>query len=93
MKKNEYETLINESGGITKEILLVASKLINLPRHISTHPAGIIVSDDDLLDTIPLFSGTNDLLTRCSKNVRKKKMPGLQDDFHHRQQNCKILLR
>ncbi|MCR5787071.1 MAG: DNA polymerase III subunit alpha [Acholeplasmatales bacterium] len=43
-------------------LLKVAKKIENLPRHISTHAAGIILSSDDLDDLTPLQQGINNLL-------------------------------
>ncbi len=42
-------------------LLYIAKKLENLPRHISTHAAGIILSDQSLTEIIPLQNGINDL--------------------------------
>lgn len=43
------------------QLLNISKKLENLPRHISTHAAGIILCKDDLFDIIPLDKGINDL--------------------------------
>lgn len=42
-------------------LISIAQKLEGLPRHVSTHAAGIIISGDDLFDTIPLREGLNGL--------------------------------
>ncbi|MCR5113945.1 MAG: DNA polymerase III subunit alpha [Acholeplasmatales bacterium] len=41
------------------EFLTIAKGLEGLPKHISTHAAGIILSDIDLTDVIPLRTGIN----------------------------------
>ncbi len=38
----------------TKKILDIARKLEGLPRHISTHAAGVVISDKDLTEYVPL---------------------------------------
>ncbi len=45
-----------------RTLLYVAKKIENLPRHISTHAAGIIISSEDLDELIPLQIGTSSLL-------------------------------
>ena len=41
------------------EFLTIAKGLEGLPKHISTHAAGIVLSDIDLTDVIPLRTGIN----------------------------------
>ena len=41
--------------------MTVAKKIENLPRTITTHAAGIIISDDDLTNNVPLQKGSTDL--------------------------------
>lgn len=43
------------------ELIKVAKKIEGLPRHVSTHAAGIILSDEPLTDLIPLQEGINGL--------------------------------
>lgn len=43
-------------------IFNVALILEGLPRHVSTHAAGVIISDENLLDLIPLQLGSDDIL-------------------------------
>ncbi len=54
-----YQELMDKSIPEIKEILKISLGLIDLPRHVSTHTAGIIVSNDNLFDLIPLRSGNN----------------------------------
>lgn len=44
-----------------KTLFFLASKIEGLPRHLSTHAAGIIMADDDLVNYAPLQKGINDL--------------------------------
>ncbi|HHU55060.1 MAG TPA: DNA polymerase III subunit alpha, partial [Acholeplasmataceae bacterium] len=44
-----------------KTLFYLASKIEGLPRHISTHAAGIIMADQDLVSYTPLQKGINDL--------------------------------
>ena len=43
------------------ELISIAKKIEGLPRHISTHAAGIILSDNSLLNTVPLRPGLNQM--------------------------------
>ena len=43
------------------ELIKIAKKIEGLPRHISTHAAGIILSDHSLLSSIPLRVGLNQM--------------------------------
>jgi DNA polymerase-3 subunit alpha len=52
-----------ESSEKFKELYLYASALEGLPRHVSTHAAGIVLSDCDLVEVIPLVQIETDLLS------------------------------
>lgn len=43
-----------------KELFTIALKLEGLPRHISTHAAGVIISEKPLIAHVPLTIGAND---------------------------------
>lgn len=43
-----------------KALFAVATKLEGLPRHISTHAAGVVISDEALVEDVPLTLGAND---------------------------------
>lgn len=52
-----------------KALFKVAAKLEGLPRHISTHAAGIVISDKPLVEDVPLTVGANQTnLTQFSMN-------------------------
>jgi DNA polymerase-3 subunit alpha len=47
----------------------VAKVLEGLPRHVSTHAAGVVISDQNLLDLVPLQQGSDEiLLTQFTMN-------------------------
>lgn len=47
----------------------VAKTLEGLPRHVSTHAAGVVISDKNLLDLVPLQTGSDDIwLTQFTMN-------------------------
>ncbi|WAA10164.1 DNA polymerase III subunit alpha [Fervidibacillus albus] len=53
-----------------KQIYQIAKKIEGLPRHTSTHAAGVIISDRSLIDTVPLQKGSSDtLLTQYPMGV------------------------
>lgn len=45
-----------------KKVYQIASKIEGLPRHTSTHAAGVIISDRPLVEMIPLQMGSNEVL-------------------------------
>ncbi|HHW80046.1 MAG TPA: DNA polymerase III subunit alpha [Acholeplasmataceae bacterium] len=58
---NSYvSNTVDESDLEVMEILEIASKIKGLPRHTGTHPAGIILSDQDLTKSIPMQRGSFD---------------------------------
>ncbi|MFD2305861.1 DNA polymerase III subunit alpha [Enterococcus termitis] len=64
--------LVNSSD--TNRLLFdTALRLEGLPRHVSTHAAGVVISDLNLLELVPLQPGTNDiLLTQFTMNDVEK---------------------
>jgi len=60
---NDYDKLLEEfkERKDVYNLLYIVKHLENLPRHISTHAAGIIISSIELDDIIPLQKGINDL--------------------------------
>lgn len=64
--------LVNSSD--TNRLLYeTAVRLEGLPRHVSTHAAGVVISDLDLLDIVPLQPGSNDIfLTQFTMNDVEK---------------------
>ncbi|WP_430606219.1 DNA polymerase III, alpha subunit [Enterococcus sp. AZ170] len=64
--------LVNSSD--TNRLLYdTAVRLEGLPRHVSTHAAGVVISDLDLIDIVPLQPGSNDIfLTQFTMNDVEK---------------------
>ena len=63
------------------ELIMIARKMENLPRHISTHAAGIILSSESLFNVIPLRSGLNNMYQAQLEAVDLEKMGLLKIDF------------
>ena len=53
-----YRNSIRGSGG--QEIADLAEKAEGLPRHISTHAAGVVIGADDLSNLVPLQTREGD---------------------------------
>src|SRR5699024_10807289 len=53
---NEFYDYIRQSGAL-KTLCAIAVKLEGLPRHVSTHAAGVVISKDHLEDYTPLMAG------------------------------------
>jgi DNA polymerase-3 subunit alpha len=52
-----------------KMLLSIAVKLEGIPRHISTHAAGVVITEEPLMEHVPLTIGANDSnLTQFSMN-------------------------
>ena len=63
IEKNDYDTLLEQFKDRTDiyNFLYIIKGIEGLPRHISTHAAGIIISSFELDDVIPLQSGLDGL--------------------------------
>lgn len=62
-----------ESSDSNRLLFDTAVRLEGLPRHVSTHAAGVVISDRNLLELTPLQTGTNDiLLTQFTMNDVEK---------------------
>ncbi|UJL45050.1 DNA polymerase III subunit alpha [Virgibacillus sp. NKC19-16] len=60
VKQSEDLTNYLKQSGKLKALFRVATKLEGLPRHISTHAAGVVISENPLMEHIPLTIGAND---------------------------------
>lgn len=58
-ESNDLQQYIKQSAPL-KTLFSVAAKLEGLPRHISTHAAGVVISDQPLTEYVPLTIGTNE---------------------------------
>lgn len=63
------------------KLFRISKKLENLPRHISTHAAGIILSGEELMDVIPLQEGINGLYQSQLEASDLEKIGMLKMDF------------
>lgn len=60
---SESEGLRNfiKESSLNKRLFETATKLEGLPRHTSTHAAGVVLTEQPLVDTIPIQAGHNDI--------------------------------
>ncbi len=80
--KHGYDTLIEKyKDSELYNFLYVAKGIENMPRNISTHPAGIIISDKNLDEIIPLQSGINGLLQAQYEKDELEEIGLLKMDF------------
>lgn len=64
----EFGEYIKQSEKL-RILFMIAIKLEGLPRHISTHAAGIVIGKDPLIEHVPLTRGTHDTyLTQYAMN-------------------------
>ncbi|MHC5249431.1 DNA polymerase III subunit alpha [Enterococcus sp. LJL90] len=65
---NKLQTLAGQSEKY-QLLLETAMQLEGLPRHVSTHAAGVVISDQNLVELVPLQTGSdNILLTQFTMN-------------------------
>lgn len=55
------EELMKDVSGDVYKFMFIASHMEGLPRHTSTHAAGIIISSEELDSFVPLTSGINEM--------------------------------
>ncbi len=60
LKKNRELATIYESEPDVKKLIDMSMKLEGLPRHTSTHAAGVIISDKPVMDYVPLNLNVKD---------------------------------
>ncbi len=64
-----FRTHIDQTG-LIKKVYEVALKLEGIPRHTSTHAAGVVISDSPLTDMVPLQDGHQGVyLTQYSMDI------------------------
>lgn len=61
IEKSEKLQLLMENYEDINKVLTVASKMEGLPRNVTTHPAGIIITHDDLLRYTPVDKRLDDI--------------------------------
>lgn len=69
LKKNEdFSTYVKQSNSL-KQLFVHAITLEGLPRHASTHAAGLILTDEPLIKHVPVMNGPDDVkLTQYAMN-------------------------
>lgn len=60
VESEELRKLIQEST-VHQRLFEVATKLEGLPRHTSTHAAGVVLSEQPLVESVPIQAGHNDI--------------------------------
>ena len=63
------------------ELLEIAVNLEGLPRHCSTHAAGVVISSRPLTDFLPLYKGSNDEIVTQFSMTNVEKLGLLKMDF------------
>src|SRR5690625_6155418 len=67
-QSNEFAEYIKQTPAL-RLLFLIAIKLEGLPRHISTHAAGIVIGKNPLTEHVPLTKGSHDVfLTQYAMN-------------------------
>ncbi|MFC5531250.1 DNA polymerase III subunit alpha [Cohnella yongneupensis] len=59
MRENEEFRTLAEGAGNSAALIAMARRVEGMPRHASTHAAGIVISSDPLTDYVPLQEGTD----------------------------------
>nr|WP_278972568.1 DNA polymerase III subunit alpha [Melissococcus plutonius] len=80
-KESEKLTTLIHKNKINQLLFQTAKQLEGLPRHVSTHAAGIIISDQNLLKLIPLQMGSNGVLLTQYTMTDVEKIGLLKMDF------------
>lgn len=66
MKEPELQALY-QSEGWAREVLDVAQKLEGLPRHASTHAAGVVIAGEELVKLVPLAKNDDAIVVQYAK--------------------------
>ena len=82
-RKESQEEINSELGNHPEliELIQIAKKIEGLPRHISTHAAGIILCENSLLESIPMRSGLNQMYQSQLEASDLEQMGLLKMDF------------
>ncbi|MBI5237540.1 MAG: DNA polymerase III subunit alpha [Deltaproteobacteria bacterium] len=72
----KIKALINESPRV-KELIEAAKALEGLPRHASTHAAGVVISNRPLVDYLPLYKGQKDNIVTTQFSMKDVEKIGL----------------
>ena len=66
LENNELFTKIRKSDIEYEKLIRISKKLEGLKRHTSIHAAGVIISDEPLMNRVPLYKSANNILTGYS---------------------------
>jgi DNA polymerase-3 subunit alpha len=80
-KKSKRLRDLIELSPRNQKLFEVALELEGMPRNVSTHAAGVVISDKDLYDLIPLQTGSNDILLTQFTMYDVEKIGLLKMDF------------
>ena len=72
---------IRKKNEKVNELLEIAVNLEGLPRHCSTHAAGVVISSKPLTDFLPLYKGGNDEIVTQFSMTNVEKLGLLKMDF------------
>jgi len=79
-ESREFKQLIEENTDI-RHVIEIAIKLEGLPRHTSTHAAGIIITKDDMVNYTPVDEGLDDIYQTQYEASDLEKLGLLKMDF------------
>lgn len=79
-EENKFGELRKESEHV-EELLEIAQNLEGLPRHCSTHAAGVVISSKPLTQFLPLYKGSNDEVVTQFSMGNVEKLGLLKMDF------------
>jgi len=77
--QKRYDNLMKSEE--LKQLFEVARKYVGLPRHISTHAAGVIISDQEITKYCPIQNGINDMYQTQYEASDLEKIGLLKIDF------------
>lgn len=77
---HQLRTLVEQSER-SQLLYQTALRLEGLPRHVSTHAAGVVISDQDLMELVPLQNGSEDILLTQFTMTDVEKIGLLKMDF------------
>jgi DNA polymerase-3 subunit alpha len=67
-----FEALIKQKPEVA-ELIQISRRLEGLPRHASTHAAGVVIGDKPLVDYLPLYKGKKDeIVTQFDMKIVEK---------------------
>ncbi len=65
---SEFKDMYRESEQI-RELVEMAKQVEGMPRHFTTHPAGIVITDGPIYDYVPLQTSEGQLMTQYHKKT------------------------